>query len=125
MISGIPPWLVSGAIAALVVGHGHRAHALDCSTISAALAGRVQDLRCVDSPDLTTQDPDTTPLDNARADLPPLAFTPRTDRASVVSDVQRTPIPAGAHHQQIQLLQLGELCGSTSPRVRAERAPAT
>jgi hypothetical protein len=92
MISGIPPWLVSGAIAALVAGHGHGAHALNCSTVTAALAGRVQDLRCVDSPDLTTQNPDTTPLDNARADLPPLAFTPRTDRASVVSDVQRTPI---------------------------------
>jgi hypothetical protein len=92
MISGISRWLVSGAAAALVVGHGHRAHALDCGSVTAALAGRVQDLRCVDSPDLTTQNPDTTPLDNSRTDLPPLAFTPRTDRASVVSDVQRTPI---------------------------------
>ena len=92
MISGIPRWLVSGAAAALVAGHGHLAHALDCGAVTAALAARAQDLRCVDSPDLTTQNPDTTPLDNARTDLPPLAFTPRTDRASVVSDVQRTPI---------------------------------
>jgi hypothetical protein len=30
MISGIP-WPVSGAIAALVAGHGHRAHALNCT----------------------------------------------------------------------------------------------
>src|SRR5262249_56943409 len=52
----------------------------------------VQDVRCLDSPDLTTQNPDTTPPDNSRADLPPLAFTPRTDRAAIVSDVQRTPI---------------------------------
>lgn len=92
MIAGISRWLVSGAAAALVAGHGHLAHALDCGAVTAALAPRVQDLRCVDSPDLTTQNPDTTPLDNARTDLPPLAFTPRTDRASVVSDVQRTPI---------------------------------
>jgi hypothetical protein len=95
MISIFSRWLVSGAVAAVAIGHGHRAYALDCSAVTAALAARTQDLRCIDSPDLTTQNPDTTPPDNSRVDLPPLAFTPRTDRAAIVSDVVRTPI-AGA-----------------------------
>jgi hypothetical protein len=92
MISNLSRWMVPGAIAAAVIGQARVAHALDCGAVTAALAGRTQDLRCVDSPDLTTQNPDTTPLDNARADLPPLAFTPRTDRAAIVSDLVRTPI---------------------------------
>lgn len=101
MISILSRWWVSGAVAAAAIGHGHAAHALDCGAVTAALAGRTQDLRCVDSPDLTTQNPDTTPLDNARADLPPLAFTPRTDRAAIVSDVVRTPIARAVPGLQI------------------------
>ena len=99
MSSIVSRWLPAAA-AALAIG-ASPAHALDCGTVTAALAGRVQDLRCVDSPDLTTQNPDTTPLDNSRADLPPLAFTPRTDRGSVVSDVQRTPLTRAVPGLQI------------------------
>lgn len=101
MISILSRWFVSGAVAAIAVAHSQAAHALDCGTVTAALAGRVQDLRCVDSPDLTTQNPDTTPLDNSRADLPPLAFTPRTDRAANVSDVLRPPITRAVPGLQI------------------------
>ncbi|HMG56316.1 MAG TPA: hypothetical protein VK601_22610, partial [Kofleriaceae bacterium] len=101
MISNIPRWLLSGAVAAVALGRAHDAYALDCGAIAAALAGRVQDLRCVDSPDLTTQNPDTTPPDNSRADLPPLAFTPRTDRAAIVSEVARTPIARAVPGLQI------------------------
>src|ERR1044071_808406 len=101
MISTLTRWLVSGAVAAAAIGHARAALALDCGAVTAARAGRTQDLRCVDSPDLTTQNPDTTPLDNARADLPPLAFTPRTDRAALVSDVQRTPITRAVPGLQI------------------------
>jgi hypothetical protein len=89
------------AIVVATVGHARDAQALDCGAVTAALAGRVQDLRCVDSPDLTTQNPDTTPLDNSRADLPPLAFTPRTDRAAIVPEVQRTPIARAVPGLQI------------------------
>lgn len=101
MISVIPRWLISGTAVALALGHARPAHALDCGAVTAALAGRVQDLRCIDSADLTTQNPDTTPLDNSRTDLPPLAFTPRTDRASVVSDIQHTPIARAVPGLQI------------------------
>ena len=97
----LPHWLLAGGIAAGIVVGGHDAHALDCRSVTAALAGRVQDLRCIDSPDLTTQNPDTTPADNSRADLPPLAFTPRTDRAQLMSDVQRTPIARAVPGLQI------------------------
>lgn len=97
----IPRWLIAGTVAAAAVGHGSLAHALDCATVSAALADRTQDLRCVESPDLTTQNPDTTPADNSRADLPPLAFTPRTDRVAVVSDAVRTPITRAVPGLQI------------------------
>jgi hypothetical protein len=90
--AGSLPRVLAGAAAALASIYSLPAHALDCSAVTAAIAGRVQDLRCIDSPDLTTQNPDTTPLDNSRADLPPLAFTPRTDRAAIVPDVSRTPI---------------------------------
>jgi hypothetical protein len=101
MISIVSRWYLGAAIAAAALLHGHDAHALDCGAVTAALAGRTQDVRCVDSPDLTTQNPDTTPLDNSRTDLPPLAFTPRTDRAAIVSDVQRTPIARAAPGLQI------------------------
>ena len=57
------------------------------------LDGRVQDLSCTESPDLTTENEGTTPLDNSRADLPPLAFTPQTDRAAISPDApHRTSI---------------------------------
>ncbi|MGH2898801.1 MAG: hypothetical protein ACRDMZ_09025, partial [Solirubrobacteraceae bacterium] len=101
MISTLSRWMVPGAIAAAAIGQARVAHALDCGAVTAALAGRTQDLRCVDSPDLTTQNPDTTPLDNSRAALPPLAFTPRTDRAAIVSDVVRIPIARAVPGLQI------------------------
>jgi hypothetical protein len=77
------------------------AHAIDCASVAAALGDRVRELRCVASADLTTQNPDTTPPDNSRPDLPPLAFAPRTDRAAIVSDVLRTPITRAVPGLQI------------------------
>jgi hypothetical protein len=95
-------WLrAAGAITVAVVTIGREAHALDCGAVAAALAGRVQDLRCVDSPDLTTQNPETTPADNSRPDLPPLAFTPRSDRAALIADAQRPPIARAVPGLQI------------------------
>lgn len=65
----------------------------DCAAVGLVLAGLTTDVRCVQSPDLTTANPDTTPPDNSRAGLPPFAFTPRTDAAAVSPDSPfRTPI---------------------------------
>jgi hypothetical protein len=69
------------------------ARTFDCAAVAAALGDSVQDLTCVASADLTTQNPATTPADNSRAGLPPLAFTPQTDRAAISPDApNRTPI---------------------------------
>lgn len=97
-----------------------RPRTVDCAAITAALAGSIDDLRCIDSPDLTTQNPDTTPLDNTRSDLPPLAFTPRTDRAAIVPDAQRTPIARAVPGVQLT----GALAGDPATRF-VIRLPAT
>jgi hypothetical protein len=44
---------------------------------------------CVESPDLTTNNPATTPANNSLPGLPPFAFTPITDRGVIA--------PSGAH----------------------------
>jgi dienelactone hydrolase len=68
------------------------AHA-GCPQILAALGGRIADASCVDSPDLTTANPATTPADNSIAGLPTGAFTPTTDRNVISpSAPDRTPI---------------------------------
>ncbi|HEX7840602.1 MAG TPA: hypothetical protein VF469_24150, partial [Kofleriaceae bacterium] len=68
------------------------AHA-DCQAVLAALGDRVADVTCVDSPDLTTANPATTPADNSSAGLPTGAFTPTTDRGVISPDApDRTPI---------------------------------
>src|SRR5262249_43165174 len=77
---------------ALTAALPRAAHA-DCATVLAALGDRVVDASCVDSPDLTTANPATTPPDNAIPGLPTGAFTPTTDRNVISPDVpDRTPI---------------------------------
>jgi dienelactone hydrolase len=68
------------------------AHA-GCPQILAALGDRIADASCVDSPDLTTRNPATTPADNSIPGLAAGAFTPTTDR-NVISPAppDRTPI---------------------------------
>ena len=82
------------AAAMLLAGFALPAFAQDaCTSIALALLAETQDLQCVSSPDLTTNNPNTTPQDNSRAGLPPSAFTPRTDAAAVSPDAPaRTPI---------------------------------
>jgi hypothetical protein len=64
-----------------------------CSQIRLALLADAQDVECVQSPDLTTANQNTTPQDNSRLGLPPSAFTPRTDAQAVSPDApERTPI---------------------------------
>jgi len=50
-----------------------------CMQMRLALLAETQDVQCVQSADLATANPDTTPQDNSRPGLPPSAFTPRTD----------------------------------------------
>src|SRR5262249_12278021 len=58
-----------------------------------ALAHRTADVTCVESDDLTTNNPATTPANNSIAGLPAGAFTPQTDRGVISPDPpNRTPI---------------------------------
>ena len=64
-----------------------------CPEILRALEHRTADVTCVDSPDLTTTNPDTTPANNSIPGLPAGAFTPQTDRGVISPDPpNRTPI---------------------------------
>src|SRR3954470_11387095 len=84
--------LVGFSIAASLATSARAEHA-DCRAVLAALGDRVVDATCVDSADLTTANPATTPADNSIAGLPAGAFTPTTDRGVISPDApDRTPI---------------------------------
>src|SRR5450432_193647 len=64
-----------------------------CDQLLAAFGNKLADVTCVESTDLTTANPATTPANNAIATLPAFAFTPQTDRATIAPDAaHKTPI---------------------------------
>jgi hypothetical protein len=64
-----------------------------CDHLLKQFGSQLADATCVDSADLTTTNPDTTPANNAIATLPAFAFTPQTDRATISpSAAKRAPI---------------------------------
>lgn len=76
----------------MLLGAG-AAHADRCANLVQAFGNRLADVSCVESPDLTTANPATTPANNSLPSLPPFAFTPQTDRATIAPDpANRTPI---------------------------------
>ena len=54
-----------------------------CDQVLRSIGSALADVSCVESADLTTANPQTTPADNSLPGLPPFAFTPRTDRAVI------------------------------------------
>ncbi len=82
--------LLAAAVLAAVSG---AAQADRCTSLIQAFGGQLADVSCVDSADLTTANPATTPANNSLPGLPALAFTPQTDRATIAPDAaNRTPI---------------------------------
>src|SRR3954447_7276185 len=64
-----------------------------CDMVLQKLGNALADAKCVESADLTTNNPSTTPADNSMPGLPVLAFTPITDRATIAPKAgDRTPI---------------------------------
>lgn len=59
---------------------------LTCDAVAATLREAAPGATCTASPDLTTANDRTTPQDNSDGSLPPLAFTPRSDRQSVAPE---------------------------------------
>lgn len=74
-----------------------------CERLLQQLSSQLTDASCVDSPDLTTRNSNTTPPDNSLPELPPSAFMPRADRDILMPDAtRRTPITRTVPGLQIQ-----------------------
>ena len=85
--------LCRGIMALALGAAASLAHADRCTSLVQAFGNQLVDVSCVDSADLTTANPATTPANNSLPGLPPLAFTPQTDRATIAPDAaNRTPI---------------------------------
>ncbi len=77
------------ALAGLVPLTAHASAA--CDRVLRELGHELADATCVDSPDLTTTNPATTPANDSIAGLPPFAFTPQTDRATIAPSAAKRP----------------------------------
>ena len=74
-----------------------------CERLLAQFGGALADATCVDSADLTTTNPATTPANDSIPGLPPFAFTPQTDRATIApSPAKRPPITTVVPGLQLQ-----------------------
>jgi hypothetical protein len=98
-----PGALAAAALLSILVVPSRAEPKTRCARVLDALAGRLVDATCVESPDLTTTNPDTTPANNSIPTLPPGAFTPVTDRAVIApSAANRPPILVVVPGLQIQ-----------------------
>src|SRR3989442_1056316 len=74
-----------------------------CDEVLKKLDKRLADPTCVESSDLTTTNPATTPANNSIPTLPAFAFTPTTDRGVIApSAAKRPPITVVVPGLQIQ-----------------------
>src|SRR5229473_1996665 len=74
-----------------------------CTRLLASFGARLADATCVQSADLTTNNPATTPANNSIPGLAPFAFTPQTDRNVISPDPpNRTPITKAVPGVQLQ-----------------------
>jgi hypothetical protein len=65
----------------------------ECARLLQRFGNQLVDATCVQSTDLTTTNPATTPANDSIPGLPPFAFTPQTDRATIApSAAKRTPV---------------------------------
>ena len=84
---------ILGTVALAITFSGHAAAETRCERILKRFGARLRDASCVDSTDLTTNNPNTTPQNNSLPGWPPFAFTPQTDRTVIAPDpANKTPI---------------------------------
>lgn len=89
------------ALACLAPVAAHAATA--CDRVLARFGSSLADATCVESTDLTTANPTTTPANNSIPGLPAFAFTPQTDRATIApSAAKQPPITRAVPGLQIQ-----------------------
>ncbi len=106
----------SGVLALLIP---FSASAATCDQVLEALGDNLVGAVCFVSPDLTTNNPDTTPPNNSIAALPAGAFTPQTDR-NVISPnpPNRTPITKAVRGIQVEGFIAGDPTGETRFLIR-------
>ena len=100
----------SSVVAALTVfatvvtlGNAPASAATRCDRLLEQLKTRIADATCVESTDLTTANPATTPRNDSLPDLPPSAFTPQADRDMIAPPAgYRTPITKAVPGSQLQ-----------------------
>lgn len=98
---------VLAALVPLVASAGSK-----CDELLRRLGDRLADATCVESADLTTSNPATTPANNSIATLPAGAFTPQTDRTVIAPDAaNRTPITKAVPGVQINARIAGDPAG--------------
>lgn len=95
----------------MLLGAG-AAQADRCTNLIQAFGNQLADVSCVDSADLTTANAATTPANNSLPGLPPFAFTPQTDRATIAPDAaNRTPISGPVPGVQLNARIAGDPTG--------------
>ena len=83
-----------------------------CDKALKHLGGQLVDFICVESGDLTTNNPATTPPNNSLAHQPAFAFTPQTDRGVIAPSAgKRTPITKAVPGVQINGYIAGDPTG--------------
>jgi hypothetical protein len=86
-------WIPFHALCVVLAASASAGAATRCDRLLTQLNGKVVDAICFESPDLTTNNPNTTPANNSLPGVPPFAFTPQTDSATIAPDpAHRTPI---------------------------------
>jgi len=84
-------WVIVCTVSAIIAAGNSAAAASRCDRLFELFGRHIMDATCVESTDLTTKNPATTPANNLLPGLPPFAFTPQTDRA-VISPAVPTPV---------------------------------
>ena len=86
-------WVAFLALGAMLAAGRSAPAATQCDRLLGLLGHQIADPICVESADLTTNNPATTPANHSLPGLPPFAFTPQTDRAVISPNPpNRTPI---------------------------------
>jgi hypothetical protein len=110
-VAGLASLLAAGP-AAGERDDGRHGGAPTCAGLTARLSGHLADVVCFESADLTTNNPATTPANDSLAGLPPLAFTPITDRGVIAPSAgKRPPITRAVPGIQIQARIAGDPTG--------------
>jgi hypothetical protein len=110
--AGFAPLTLAVALLALSPAPAEASPRRGCPELLAAVGHRLLDPVCLESPDLTTNNAETTPPNNFDPSLPPFAITPRTDR-DVISPGpgHRTPVTRTVPGLQLMARLAGDPTG--------------